>query len=160
MGSQAMVRVAPWVVEGEKIALRCCLVGFLRHKAEGVRAVESLLAFFWGKMAARMKMFDEEAVVIKFLSEKEAEEVLIYADRSSSPFLALDRWMEVIGAPPSSRWVRILGVPLHVWRVGVFRLLGDCLGQTLEVDQATISKEVLSHGRVKVRLRKVQQLPV
>lgn len=160
VGSQA-IQVGPskWVVEEEKRALRCYLVGFLRHKAEGVRAVESLLAFFWGKMAARMKMLDEEAVVMQFPSEKEVEEVLIYADRSSSPFLALDRWMQVIGAPPSPRWVRILGVPLHAWRVGVFRLLGDCIGQTLEVDQATIS-EVLTHGRVKVRLRKVRRLPV
>lgn len=30
--------------------------------------------------------------------------------------------------------VKIFGVPLHPWREGVFRLLGDCLEQTLEVD--------------------------
>lgn len=48
---------------------------------------------------------------------------------------------------------------MHAWREGVFRLLGDCLGQTLEVEQATCSKEEISFERVKVLLGKVLKLP-
>lgn len=52
-------------------------------------------------------MLDDEAVVLQLLSEKELEEVLLCAeDKKSSPFLVLERWMEVIGTPSSPRWVR------------------------------------------------------
>lgn len=61
--------------------------------------------------------------------------------------------------PSRPRRVRFYGVPLHTWRE-VFRLLGDCLGSTLEVDQLTSSKEVLTHGRVKVLVGKVRKLSI
>lgn len=78
-GSQAIVRVAPWVEE-EKRALRFSLVGFLKHRSEGIRAVESWLAYCWGKMPLRLKMLDDEAVLLQLLSEKEVEEVLLCAE--------------------------------------------------------------------------------
>lgn len=53
-----------------------------------------------------------------------------------------------------------LRVPLQAWREGVFWLLGDCLGQTSEVDPKTCSKEIISHGKVKISLGRVIQLPV
>lgn len=43
---------------------------------------------------------------------------------------------------------------------GAFRLLGDCLGSTVEVDQNTISKKNLSYGRVKVLMGNACSLPV
>lgn len=49
---------------------------------------------------------------------------------------------------------------MHAWREEVFRLLGDCVGVSMEVDQWTISKEILTHGRVKVMLNKVKKLPI
>lgn len=67
--------------------------------------------------------------------------------------------MEVIGSPPCPRWVKISGVPLQVWREWVFRLLGGCLGRTVEVDPNTISKEVLTHGRLKILAWKICKLP-
>lgn len=41
----------------------------------------------------------------------------------------------------------------------MFRLLGDCLGQKVEVDDNTMSKEVLLHRRVKIMSGKVCKLP-
>lgn len=49
-------------------------------------------------------------------------------------------------------------MPLHAWRE-VFLLLGDCVGTSIEVDRCTISKEILTHGRVRVVLGKVRKLP-
>lgn len=106
-------------------------------------------------------MLDDEAILLQLLTDKEMEEVLLCAkDKARSPFVVLDRWLEVIASPPSPRWVKVSGVPLHAWREGVFSLIGDCLGQTLAVDQDTISKEILTHGRVKVLLGKVRKLSV
>lgn len=63
--------------------------------------------------------------------------------------------MEVIRSPPRPCWVRFYEVPLHTWREKVFKFLGDCFGVTLEVDHDIVTKEVLTHGRVKVLLGKV-----
>ena len=67
--------------------------------------------------------------------------------------------MEVVGRPPRPCWVRMKGVPVHVWSESVFRKLGDCLGRTLKVDKKTIDKESLVFRRVKVMLGGDVQLP-
>lgn len=102
---------------------------------------------------------DKDAVFMQFQNSKETEEVMPCAkDKSSSSFFVVERLMEVLGPPPRPQWVKMSGVPMHAWGEGVF-LLGDYLGQTMEVDCRTISKEVISHGRVRVMLKKVRKLP-
>lgn len=94
-----------------------------------------------GKGPIRTKMIDRDAVLIQLSSGKKVEEVLYCANtQDDSPFVAIDRWMEVIGSPPPLQWIRFHGVPLQAWREGVFRLLGDCLGQMVEVDSKTVCK--------------------
>lgn len=68
--------------------------------------------------------------------------------------------MEMIGSPPWPCWVRFYRIPLHAWREDVFRLLGDCLGVTMEVDHLTSSKEVLTHGKAKILMGKVWKFPI
>lgn len=46
--------------------------------------------------------------------------------------------------------MRIKGVPLQALRAVIFRLLGDFMGHVVEVGQCIVSKEVLTHGYVKV----------
>lgn len=150
-----MLRVAPWVMEEEKLALHFSLVGFLKFASITVSHIVSWLGRSWGKSAVGVKKMEADIVLLQFQSTEEAEEVLLCAkDNPSSPFLAIDRCMEVLEAPSHPQWVRMLGVPMHAWREGVFRLLGDCLGQTLEVDHATCSKEVIFPGRVRCCLGK------
>lgn len=64
-----------------------------------------------------------------------------------------------MGSPPSPVGLKIQGVPLHVWDAEVFRLIGNCLGWTVEVDCRTANKECLGAGRVKVLLDKSVSLP-
>ena len=52
--------------------------------------------------------------------------------------------------PTGEVWLRFIGVPLHVWREGVFRILGNCVGRTLEVDHRKTQQENLLFGRVKL----------
>lgn len=60
--------------------------------------VEAWLQHVWRKMMVRMKLIDIDTVFMEFLSEKEIYEVLRCAEAFSSPFVAVDRWMEVIGS--------------------------------------------------------------
>lgn len=48
---------------------------------------------------------------------------------------------------------------MQAWREGVFRLLGDVLGRTLEVDHCIALKEILTHGTLKILRGKVGRLP-
>lgn len=68
-------------------------------------------------MPDKIKMLDEQVVWTQFVTEKEAAEVLERATKTgdSSPFIALERWMECLGYPPRPCWIKIKGVPLHVW---------------------------------------------
>lgn len=117
------------MVEEEKRLLDFSLVGFLKQGSGGVNAADLWLNRMWGKKPIRTKMMDRDTIIIQLSSAREVEEVLDCANiLVHSPFVPIDRWMEVIGSPPSFRWVRLYGVPLQVWREGVFRLLGDCLG--------------------------------
>lgn len=67
--------------------------------------------------------------------------------------------MEYLDPPPSPSWVRVKGVPLHVWDEEVFRLVGNCLGRTAEIDGYTSSMVNLQEGRIKVLLNKTLSLP-
>lgn len=68
--------------------------------------------------------------------------------------------MEVLGPPLYPIWVTMKGVLLHAWHEDIFRMIGNCIGRTLEVDQRTISQEVLEEGRIKVVLETVEALPI
>lgn len=58
--------------------------------------------------------------------------------------------MEVLGRPTGEVWLCFIDIPLHVWRKDVFRILGDGVGRTLEVDHRKAQQENLLFGRVKL----------
>ena len=142
--------VAPWVVEEEEKTLALCLVGFMKSPSGAIREVEVWLANTWGGRPISIRILDTDVVLLQLSSDVEIEGILRFAREFHSPFIAVERRMEVIGAPPRPKWIKFHGVPLQAWREEVFRLLGDVLGRTLEVDHRTASKEILTNGRVKI----------
>lgn len=44
--------------------------------------------------------------------------------------------------------------------MGVFRLIEECLGRIVEVDERTLKKEALKEGRIKVLLYNSVTLPL
>lgn len=108
-------------------------------------------------MPEKIKMLEDQVVWMQFLTKEDVEEVLHSAVTRGvpSPFAVLERWMEAL----KPVWVRLKDVPLQVWHEYVFRLQGDCLGSTVEVDTATVTKEYSREGRVKVLLNKSGELP-
>ena len=154
--------MAPWVVETEKKFLCHSLIGFLKQN-QGLPEAALWIQSIWGRSVARLKQLEGNAVHIQLLLEEEVKHFLYSIEvspSSSSPFLALDRWMEVIGSPPISKWIRLHGVPLQAWNEGVFRLLGDFLGNTLVVDCRTSEKDVLAFGRVKIPCKFPIEIPL
>ena len=77
------------------------LIGFLKQSA----TVDDVARWFninWG-----CRLLEDDVVHIQLLSDEEVSQVLSYAEGSSSkpitksnPFVALDKWMEVIGFLP------------------------------------------------------------
>lgn len=62
----------------------------------------------------------------------------------------LDRWTEVLGPSFLVSWIRMEGIPLHAWSEKVFRCIGECFGQVLEVDDDSVTKRRVDRARVKV----------
>lgn len=113
-----------------------------------------------GLVPVRLSLLDEQTVWMVFVSEEKADKARVRAPGDpSSPFLAVEKWMEVLGHPRKPVWVHMKGVPLHVWQESVFRKLGDCLGQTVDVDPWMISTKNLQFKRVKLLMDGSRKLP-
>lgn len=113
-GDNTGVRLTTEVINQGKKELKHSLVGFLKDK-EVVSKVLSWFQFFLGKPPLDVKMTGYLTVWIKLCSEAEVKESLYYAqDQANSPFVQLERWMEILGSPPHDVCVRFKGFPLHV----------------------------------------------
>lgn len=112
-------------------------------------------------MLGKIRLLDDQIVWMQFLTEEAAEEVMekTACKGDDSAFYFLGRWMECMGFPPRPCWIKIKNMPLHVWHEEVFKLLGECLGHTVEVDKNTAQKEHLKDGRIKVLLDGRTPLP-
>lgn len=160
-GEISGVCVASWVVEEGKKDMHCSLIGFLKSSKDGLRRKDQWLNQECGILPVQLNLLDEWTVWMVFTSE---EEVKVTHSRTAanpcqSPSSAIEKWMEVLGHPPRPCWVRIRGVPLHIWRESVFKKLEDCLGRTIEVDKSIISQANMQFGRVKIFLEGSRKLP-
>lgn len=91
------------MVKKQKRALYSSLVGFLKSKSEGSLQDELWLERCWGKKPVIIQMLDDQVVWIQFLTEIEVEEVLQKTESKGLPstFAVLERWMQILGSPPS-----------------------------------------------------------
>eukprot|EP00268_Persea_americana_P009560 TRINITY_DN13823_c0_g2_i8.p1 TRINITY_DN13823_c0_g2~~TRINITY_DN13823_c0_g2_i8.p1 ORF type:complete len:414 (+),score=87.35 TRINITY_DN13823_c0_g2_i8:1496-2737(+) len=155
------VRVAQWVVKEQKRSLFNSLVGFLKATVS-IEQIESWIYKCCGQLPLNLQKLEEQVVWMQLSSTSEVDDFLrnIAAMGGSSPFSMIERWMEVLGSPPNSIWVTVKGVPLQPWHEGVFRLIGDCVGKTMEIDARTREKKVLTEGRVQVLLNSSTILPL
>lgn len=68
--------------------------------------------------------------------------------------------MEVLSPLPRPLWVRVKGVPLHIWHEKVFLLIGEYLGRAMKVDCRTVEEVDLHCGRIEVVMNKMVSLPL
>ncbi|KAJ9707678.1 hypothetical protein PVL29_002633 [Vitis rotundifolia] len=84
----------------------------------------------------------------------EAEHVLARGKRSiKENFIILDRWNPEVGcfckkSNANEAWVRVVGLPLHLWSFKVFKRIKDGCGGFVAVDEDTRSKSKLQWARI------------
>ena len=55
----------------------------------------------------------------------------------------LERWGPEVGCSKKllrEKWVRVVGLPLHLWKTKVFRKNGDCCGGFIRIDEDTLRR--------------------
>ncbi|KAA0060161.1 hypothetical protein E6C27_scaffold542G00270 [Cucumis melo var. makuwa] len=67
-----------------------------------------------------------------------------------------EMWSKVLHADPKlipsyDGWIRVRGIPLHLWNMIVFSQIGEACGGFIEVASETADKKELTEALIKVR---------
>ena len=84
--------------------------------------------------------------------------------RFKERLLSLERWQHETGCfvkeeSYKEAWVRVLGLPLHLWSREVFIKIGDCCGGFVAMDEGSVNSVQIQWVRILVRLNG-RSLPV
>ena len=97
-------------------------------------------------------------MLFEFQLLSQAERVLAKGKRRvKDNVLFLEKWYPKVGcfcngANANKDWVRVVGLPLHLWNCEVFKLIGDGCGGFFAVDENTNSMAELQWARSLVKL--------
>ena len=102
-------------------------------------------------------------MLFEFEKVWEAERVLARGRRVQENFLCLEKWNPKMGCfrkdcHASEAWVRVLGLPLHLWSREVFKKIGDGCGVFITEDEDTASMAELQWAKILVKLD-IRSLP-
>ncbi|RVW74674.1 hypothetical protein CK203_052053 [Vitis vinifera] len=99
-------------------------------------------------------------LLLEFEFEDEAERVFNSGSRCfRGRSFSLEKWKPSVGCLEGVRgdvrhvWVRILGLPLHLWDRSLFKKFGDSCGKFVAVDENTADRRNLKWARVLVETR-------
>ena len=99
-------------------------------------------------------------ILFKFEGVSEAERVLHWGvNWFNSKSFFLEWWNLLATCLKKDRgkckvWVRILGLPLHLWGKALFKRLGEACGRFVTVDEDTMERRNLQWARVLVGIRR------
>uniref|UniRef100_A0A0V0HDM9 Putative ovule protein n=1 Tax=Solanum chacoense TaxID=4108 RepID=A0A0V0HDM9_SOLCH len=103
---------------------------------------------------------------ISFQSRKAAEHILMGDWRRQGVILTLDWWSPTKGSFPIQTkfdwfWIRVHGLPLHLWSTSVMKEIGDKCGGWRENEEETELKNHLRWARIRVKdLRETMPLSI
>lgn len=112
---------------------------------------------FWGRVGGVVvRELNDSLFCFVFASEREAEYILKFNWSVHGKPLFLDKWHPLGGCSKthrrlSSRWIRVMGLPLHLWGTEVFRAIENKCGGYLNIDELTQSGEEIRRARVLVK---------
>ena len=138
-----------------------CLVGCFGGSPESIPSLPSLKRWAYEvwllKGELRISRLGGALVLFEFQHKWEADMVLL---RGSSRFkdreFILQRWGPAVGCTWKENhakevWVRVVGLPLHLWSREVFKRIGDCCGGFVAVDEETALFSQLQWARIMVK---------
>ena len=141
--------------------LQWCLIGKWESRAEatpGEKMVE-----IWGREAWRLNeglrvaILNEELLFLEFESQEEANRVLVSGSRNfRGRVLQLERWSPYYGCirnkgSAQEEWVRLVGLPLHLWKMEVLKKIGDACGGFVAIDKNTEGRMELRWARILIK---------
>ena len=118
----------------------------------------------WGKSHWKLKGGVKFArmggpfILIEFENKTVADKVLLRCIRCfKDSVMHLQRWDPKTGCSQSCEhlkevWVRVMGLPLHLWNREVFKKIGNCCGGFAAVDESTVALKELQWARLLVKL--------
>ena len=143
--------------------LKKCLVGSLKappYSTPSTRELKSWARAVWKLKGGILVDFLNRDMMLfefDFLEESNCE-----LERGSNLLrgggLSLERWRPKYGCVKSKNlvneaWVRVVGLPLHLWSRETLKQIGDGCDGFLKVDKETALRTEVSRARILVRLK-------
>ena len=158
---------AVWVDVGDCIhgkalgSLQSCLIGRWRTQPVPYPRSEEVEAWFrdaWGlNEEAMLTVLNDDLVLLEFNSPENAKWVLESGKRNfKGGVLQLDWWSPESGCTRSKgclqeAWIRVVGLPLHLWTPEILRKLGDACGGFVAADEVTEKKKEVKWARMLIK---------
>ena len=138
-----------------------CLVGCFGGSPESIPLLPSFKRWAYEswmlKGELRISRLGGALVLFEFQNKWEADMVLFRGSRrfKDRDFL-LQRWDPEVGCTwkeslAKEVWVRVVGLPLHLWSREVFKRIGECCGGFVVVDEETTLFSQLQWVRILVK---------
>ncbi|OIT28534.1 hypothetical protein A4A49_57002, partial [Nicotiana attenuata] len=94
--------------------------------------------------------------LFEFPSRKMADHIKMGEWRWRNKLMILDWWSPTVGYFPGATkldwvWVRLLGIPCHLWSQKIFKQIGDICGGWIETEEEAILRNLLKWARIKVK---------
>ena len=161
------VKNAVWVDVGDCVygkelgSLQFCLIDRWKTKPEYYPMSEELEVWFRGAWRlneeVKLAVLNEDLLILEFNSPEKAKWVLESGRRSfKGGVLQLDWWSQESGCIRhkgfvQEAWIRVVGLPLHLWTTEILRKLGDACGGFVAVDKVTETKKEVKWARLLIK---------
>ena len=155
------LQIGEGAVQGREEKLRRCLVG--KFEEGPLLGSEVQVLKVWARSTWQLRgglqvhIFGGSLILFEFEDVLEAERVLTRGSRRfRERLISLERWYHETGCLVQEEaykeaWVRVLGLPLHLWSREVLIKIGDCCGGFLEVDEGAENAVQMQWARILVR---------
>ena len=163
-GKVAYVKVGEEEVQERLDQLRRCLVGWWGSgpaQIPGVEAVRRWARIQWNiKNSLAVVNLGRGLWLFEFESKEEVDRVLMFGKRRFGTNLVhLRTWGEDMGCSSQGSsevkaWVRVVGLPVHLWSRTVMEKIGDACGGFLAVNEETDKLGELGWARILVKMKK------
>ena len=159
-GESVWLEVGEKEVRGRLEHLKHCLIG--RWGSISVPLPELDFVRNWTRHNWEVKgklsiaVLGRGIMLFEFEQAQEAERVLARGKRSiKENWLILDKWNPEVGCSFKNSiavetWVRVVGLPLHLWSLEVFKSIGEGCGGFIAVDEGTKSMSEMQWARILV----------
>ena len=141
--------------------LQFCLIGRWKIQPVPYPMPEELETWFrdaWRlNEEVMLTVLNEDLMLLEFNSPEKAKWVLESGRRSfNGGVLQLEWWSPETGCIRSKgaaqeTWIRVLGLPLHLWTPEILRKLGDVCGGFVAVDKVTERKKEMKWARMLIK---------